>query len=487
MRYLLLLLLSLGLSRLVQAQAQPVQARWQHFYGTPRDEDGGSAVAMPGGGYLQVGQHTLNSAASTLYFVRTNAQGDTLWTRNFLPPGTFNPRVVDMVRDEAGNLLVTGLDGRYGFVIKLSPTLSLTWKATIAPVSPGSYGMSLFGPVITKDGNCVVAYSENSLLPTVPQTFLFDHYLLKLNSSTGDPVWNKSFTPYFTGLGYNTTTGFVGLVAVPNGSILTFVQGGQILPPGYMKGTLMVDAGGAVTSFKKRIKYSLESPPIAINTGSSILVGRRQSVTRLTFTGDTIWSTLVPPRYPNRQWDASGIVEDSRGNVVVLSTSTETVLRDTQIHLTRLNASGRVLNDTMLYRAPDNYGRSLLLAPSDELVLAGITSSGQYGGHDLFLSKFSAFTVLAARTSVAGTPPALRCYPNPAGGETPVRVVLPDPAPAGTQLSVYDGLGRVCAGAVLPAGAAEVALPVSSLPLGLYLLRLRLPDGRVYTSKLLRQ
>lgn len=270
---------------------------------------------------------------------------------------------------------------------------------------------------------------------------------------------------------------------------MALVDGGQLMPtPHGMQSIMLLDGNGTITRFRERINNVINASPIPVSNSQYIYVGRRQTVTKLTFTGDTVWHTVVPPRYPNRQWDANSLAQDSQGNIVVLATSTESVLQDTQMHLTRLRPSGQLLQDTMLYRAPNNYGRSLLLAPGNELVIDGYTSSGQYGNSDLFLVKFSPFrTVLAARAGSLPLAGGLACYPNPSAGSATVRAVLPAPAGAGAQLGLYDALGRACAEVPVGAGASEVAVPVAGLPPGLYLLRLRLPDGRTYSTKLLRE
>ena len=112
MRYLIFLLLCLP--RWGQAQA-PALA-WQHSYGTATDETGGYATAMPGGGYMLVAnQIYLNGSATNLLLIRTNALGDTLWTRRVDQRQVLTPEATGIRADAAGNLLVTGCEFARGF------------------------------------------------------------------------------------------------------------------------------------------------------------------------------------------------------------------------------------------------------------------------------------------------------------------------------------------------------------------------------------
>lgn len=54
-----------------------------------------------------------------------------------------------------------------------------------------------------------------------------------------------------------------------------------------------------------------------------------------------------------------------------------------------------------------------------------------------------------------------------------MRVLLPAPAPPGTEALLTDVAGRVVARQPLPAGAAEALLSVAQYPAGLYLVRVQ--------------
>ncbi|MGI4873497.1 MAG: hypothetical protein ACRYFX_20260 [Janthinobacterium lividum] len=313
MRYfwLLCLLGLLDLPRPGQAQTTPI-VRWQHFYGIPLDDTGGYTVAMPGGGYMLVGQREVpstNTPNRWLYFVRTDAQGDTLWTKYYRPDT--DPQVYSLLVDATGNLLITGSasNRRFGFVAKLTSAIVPLWVVSIIPTDPLVTATNALYPVVMADGNFAVVYWQNGMIPnTVPQVFFSNQYLRKLDSSTGATVWDKAFSPYLASLGYNVATYFSGLVAMPGG-LMAFVDGGKLSPtPQGMRAIMLLDGNGTITKLKERTNNVVEGYALPFSNGQNVFMSRRQTVTKLTFAGDTVWHTVVPPRYPNRQWDGKSII-----------------------------------------------------------------------------------------------------------------------------------------------------------------------------------
>ena len=214
----------------------------------------------------------------------------------------------------------------------------------------------------------------------------------------------------------------------------------------------------------------------------------RETLTKLNAQGDTLWNTVVPSRSPGRQWRGAAIAQDRQGNYVVLGNSRYTIggsLVAENIHLARFRPSGQLVNDTMLYRPGQTYGRSLHLAANGALVASGYGNNGPNGGADLFLLQFRGFRPLASRAEAA-VAAGVAVYPNPAAGPEAVRLALPE-RPGPYALVVLDALGRSVARPAVPPGSRTVAVPVAGLPPGLYVLRLTGPNGQSWTTKLVRE
>lgn len=482
------LLFVLLLACALPGRAQSPRFRWQHAYGNGLDT-GGHAVKMPAGGYMLLAERAAAFGSSVLRFVRTNAQGDTLWSKTVRPRGMFHPWGLSMLVDNAGNLLVTGAElvgVRRAFATKLTPTCDTIWSRLFQPDGPNSDGKCAWLPTLLSDGNYALTVWDTKTFNTNPVSYQLDNIILKLNSTNGNTMWALDLSMYASLFG--PLRGDISAMTSTSTGILVIIAASRLVGGNYnsTRGTWLINNNGTPSRYLDHIDQNLNPAPRTARTSNgSVVVAGRQVVTRLTAIGDTLWSTVVPPRIPGRIWDARGVVEDSRGDINILAQSTF-MSNDTQLHLLRLNGAGRVLNDTLLYRAPENFGSSLLLAANDELVLSGyVTSAPVTGGQVLFMAQFRGFGPLATRAGgIAAVP--LVAYPNPVGaGVGAVRVSLP-PHPAAT-LAVLDGLGRCLRQQPLRATATEVEVPVQDLAPGLYFLRLTAADGRAWHGKLLRE
>jgi len=393
-----------------------------------------------------------------------------------------------MIVDNAGNLLVTGAElvgVRRAFATKLTPSCDTIWSRLFQPDGPNSDGKRAWFPTLLSDGNYALAVGDGKIFNTNPVSSRLDDAILKLNSTNGNTIWSVLLSDLAISLNWYDASS-TSLTSTATGLLVSIMGSG--VGPNYhtMPCTWAISLSGVPGRFRVRVDNRITSRPITTRTtNGDIIMASRQIVTRLTAIGDTLWSTVVPPRIPGRIWDARGVVEDSRGDINILAQSTF-MSNDTQLHLLRLNGAGRVLNDTLLYRAPENFGSSLLLAANDELVLSGyVTSAPVTGGQVLFMAQFRGFGPLATRAGgIAAVP--LVAYPNPVGaGVGAVRVSLP-PHPAAT-LAVLDGLGRCLRQQPLRATATEAEVPVQDLAPGLYFLRLTAADGRAWHGKLLRE
>jgi hypothetical protein len=483
----------LSMPRWGQAQIARV---WDKSYGSARAESNGYTVAMPSGGYLLLSgvQEAIfppPTQARYLLFVRTNAVGDTLWTKKMVPFRTFRPYPSGMILDNTGNILVTGYESSgngYGFAMKLTAGCDTIWTRRVRYSSPGNSTASYGSPMLTPDGN--YALFESTALFGVGITTIYDGYLTKISAATGNAMWRTSFATIFQTNGFSPAYSYVTSITKTPSGFMVFAIG--IGSSNFVENptALILDANGGLTRYRTHSDTRQNSfPVLLVSSDGNVLMGRRQMLTKLTPTGDTLWHTVVPPRL-SRSWDAASICEDAQGNYVVAGNSSFNIgssLYADNIHLTRFHPrTGQVVNDTMLYRPGQTYASTVLRTASGNLVIGGWYNGGTYGGSDAFLTEWTAFRPLAARTGAAVLRAGLQAYPNPAGagGAT---VWLPEASRNGGTLTVFDGLGRQCAQLAVKAAITETALSVAALPPGFYLLRYDASDGSHYATRLLRE
>ncbi|MDH3892805.1 MAG: hypothetical protein OEV49_17215 [candidate division Zixibacteria bacterium] len=156
--------------------------QWENIYGGVGTEIAYSVAATSDGGYIVAGSVWANGA--DIYLIRTDAWGDTLWTRTFGTPLDDEAYYVAVTPD--GGFILTGNSGNSNqadqdvYVVKISAVGDLVWERRFG--EPGwSCGYSV---VPVSGGGYLVAGA------------LFDssqHYrasLIRLNES-GDSLWSR--------------------------------------------------------------------------------------------------------------------------------------------------------------------------------------------------------------------------------------------------------------------------------------------------------
>lgn len=486
--YLFLLLLLAGL-RLGWAQVPGIA--WQRAYGTAtRDERGGIAVPVlgPTGGLLIAGQQLVpgSAAISQVYLARTNNQGDTLWTRRFVPPLSRAPQPTGLAIDRQGNVLLTvssiysATTSSFSHLIKFNPTCdTVRWQQLFQPVlQPGTGGQSnLSSPFIAPDGNYLFLREDAT---NTGQTFAFRAKLIKVNAATGNELWNFDFNQYAIAAGFGIDI-FISPPAQYPGGVMVHLDMYNPTTTTGAREYLFISHSGSVDRFKRRPVTSFPSdnyPVCQTTRDGNVLVGRRQKLYKISTApataGDTLWRTVAPLASNAREWDARDMVEDQDGNILLVGDSyfSPPGLPPTsrQIHLVRFTGRGVLVQDTILRRVGDNFARSAILGPTGrDLIFSGYATVGILGGEDLLMARYTGYRPLATAPGVAARGPRLTLYPNPAGGSAPVWAELPDRR--GGTLRVFDALGRPVAQQTVEAGRTAAAVSVADLPPGVYVLR----------------
>jgi hypothetical protein len=162
------------------------QAGWWRTYGGAEDDYGYSVQQTSDGGYIVAGKTgSFGAGSHDVYLIRTNAQGDTLWTRTFGGADADGGFSVQQTLD--GGYIVAGFAASFGagepevYLIKTDAQGDTQWTRTYG--GPGyEYGSSVQQ---TSDGGYVVAGTKGLL-------FYADVYVIKTDSQ-GDTVWTRTY------------------------------------------------------------------------------------------------------------------------------------------------------------------------------------------------------------------------------------------------------------------------------------------------------
>ncbi|RPI13782.1 MAG: hypothetical protein EHM58_17830, partial [Ignavibacteriae bacterium] len=110
---------------------------WKKIWGTEDAEDGQSIQQLPDGGFIVAGMAASMSNSWDVYIIRTNAAGDSLWSRTI--GGTGDDRGHGVISLQGGGYAVSGWAWSYGqglgdvYLIKLNESLTSVNEPNNAP------------------------------------------------------------------------------------------------------------------------------------------------------------------------------------------------------------------------------------------------------------------------------------------------------------------------------------------------------------------
>jgi len=159
---------------------------WTRVFGQEDINKGNSVQQTTDGGYIVAGWcYNLSTGTSQVYLVKTNAQGDTLWTKTYGRYGIFCGSGIQTTDQ---GYIITGYTNFFGnavqvYLIKTNALGDTLWTKTYGGAS-NDWGSSIRQ---TSDGGYIIAgytssYGAGDL----------DVYLIKTNAS-GDTLWTKTF------------------------------------------------------------------------------------------------------------------------------------------------------------------------------------------------------------------------------------------------------------------------------------------------------
>ncbi len=160
---------------------------WSHTYGGA-DADEGSALAVVADGYLIAGStRSFGPGSISGYLVRTDLAGDSLWTRAYGGNGADSFNAIASCRD--GCFILTGTTTSFGaggsnlYLLKIDSTGTPLWSQAYG----GDGDESGHAVVETADGGYAVAGSADLL-----GNGDLDFYLIKTDSD-GNLLWSRTY------------------------------------------------------------------------------------------------------------------------------------------------------------------------------------------------------------------------------------------------------------------------------------------------------
>lgn len=167
---------------------------WAKTYGGINSDNGNSVCQTFDGGYIAVGTTASFGASnhSDVYIVKTDSNGDTLWTRAY--GGTYYDEGYSIQQTADSGYIISGFTFSFNediYLIKINSSGNLLWSRNIGG-SNYDYG---FVVKQTSDGGYII------LGQTLSFGTVSDIYLVKTNS-LGNLNWSKTFGGTYSAFGF---------------------------------------------------------------------------------------------------------------------------------------------------------------------------------------------------------------------------------------------------------------------------------------------
>ncbi len=305
------------------------QLKWEKHYGYPAYTHAGYSVQQTFDlGYIVAGHADPFDEADSaqLFLVKTNASGDTLWTRTYGGNGWDEARCVRQTLDSG--YIIAGSYGAYGYLVKTDASGAALWSK----IYHGEHHVSFWSVEQTPDTGYILSGTT-----TDSSGNRGGLYLVKTNAS-GDTLWTRIY-------GNRNITGF---------SVQRTSDGGYV-SAGYHY-MVRTDASGDTLwtkSFDGVVNYFSAFCVQQTIDGGFILAGwgsgmEKACLVKTDSMGDTLWTRICGRIYSGTNRNQGYSVRQTKDSGYILAGFTSNYVgKNDKVFLVKTNASG----DTLWTRA----------------------------------------------------------------------------------------------------------------------------------------
>jgi len=357
---------------------------WTRRYGGSHWEWGNGVQQTYDGGYIIVGGTRsfgiATPARANVYLVKTNANGDTIWTKTYGGSGYERGYSVQQTSD--GGYIVAAYTTSFGegaesvWLLRADVNGDTNWTRTYGADTTLSRAYSVQQ---TSDGGYIVT-GENTCVNA-------DVYVIRTDSA-GDTLWTRTYGGPDCDIGYSVR---------------------QTLDGGYV-------VAGCTYSF-----------------GTGTPDHCNFYVVKTDSTGDTLWTQTCGGDYDDHSYS---VQQTSDGGYI------STGYRDdsSSVYLVKIDVNGDTIWTKSFGGGGSEVGYSVEETVDGGYIIAGYTDSFGSGGYDVYLIKTAPDVGVEADVSVAK--PLFICYarPNPFRCRTLIQYTLP--RGSAVRLALYNLLGE---------------------------------------------
>jgi len=450
--------------------AQPPDTLWTRTYGGTSCDYAYSVQQTTDGGYIMAGvTSSFGAGAGDFYLVKTNSQGDRLWTRtyggNLLDYATSVQQTTDSGFIVAGYTESFGVDYQDFYLVKTNSQGDTLWTRTYR----GRCWEEANSVQQTTDGGYIIAGN------TVPFSASNSEFFVVKTNSQGDTLWTRTYggsewdcansVQQTTDGGY-IVAGITYSFGAGSGDfylVKTNSQGDRLWTRTY---------GG--------INWDNASSVQQTTDGGYIVAGYTEFFSSSDFylvktdsQGDTLWTRAYEGSdLLNR---AFSVQQTTDGGYIIAGYTQSFFASNSDICLVKTNCWGD-LCWTGNYGRGHNFDEAYSVQQTSDggYIVAGVTRGIGVGSVDFYLVKLGAESSVEPISLLLPLRYSLHPnYPNPFNPSTRISYDLP--SPGSVTLEIFDLLGRRVASlakGTQSAGTYSILFNGFDLPSGLYFYRL---------------
>jgi len=361
-----------------------VQAQgWERTYGSATGADNGASVQQTAdGGYIIAGTYSLVPGIYDIYLIKTDAKGDTLWTKTYGGANQDNGTSIQQTND--GGYIITGYTFSFGaglsdvYLIKTDANGDTLWTKTF-----GGTNDDLATSVRqTADKGYIITGWTKSF-----GTGLIDVYLIKTNVN-GDTLWTKTFG------GINDDGGGSVQQTTDKGYIITgwtksFGAGSDdvyLIKTDSLGDTLWTKTFGGINNEQGgSVQQTADGGFIITGTTNSFGAGFKDVyVIKTDVNGDTLWTKTFGGIITDQ---GSSIQQTTDGGYIITGNTYSFGSGSNDVYLIKTNVNGDTLWTKILGGISADLGRSVQQTTDGGYIITGTTISFGAGNFDVYLIK----------------------------------------------------------------------------------------------------
>lgn len=452
--------------------AQAPDTLWTKTFGGVLSDDGYCVQQTTDGGFIITGlTNSYGVKYADVWLIRTDENGDTLWTKTYGTNGVDEGRSVQQTSD--GGFIITGDvfvqgKGLQVWLIKTNQSGDTLWTKNFGGPGTG-FDKGYCVQQTNDDGYIIVGevrVSGNQI----------DMLLIKTDSD-GNYVWSKIYggTGYDKGYSIQQTTDGGYIVTGYTGSFGTGYNDVWLLKTDAAGDTLWTKTyGGFDNDYGYSVEQTTDGGYFITGSSWSFSSGSGVYLVKTDDAGDTLWTKT----YSGSQGYSGQQTSD--GGYIITGWAEPLGPNNSNVWLLKTNSSGDTLWTKVFGADEYEQGRSVQQTSDGGYILCGFTDSYGAGNYDIWLIRVAAETTAVKEITKAD----FTIYPNPTREKFSVSGL--EPGVEINQFEIIDLYGKVIKsfkGELITEG---MNFDVSNLTAGMYFCRFYF-ENEIITKELIIQ